>query len=95
MGILATGRKTVTAVGVPERISDLDLPLAGRVDITALSSNTGVIHVGLRDTSAVTGQENGWRLAALDVATFESQQLYDVWIDATVAGEGIHWGAVE
>lgn len=97
MAIMATGRKTVTAVGLPERLVDIVQGHAGRLDITALSTNTGSIYVGGRDVSGVSGSENGWRLDTVsgvgDMLTFINQQIYDVWIDATVAGEGIHWGA--
>ncbi len=95
MAIMATGRKTVTAVGLPERLVDLVQPVAGRLDITAPSTNTGDIYIGGRDVSGVAGQQNGWKLAPGDMWTVQNQQIYDVWIDATVAGEGVHWGAVE
>ena len=97
MAIMATGRKTVTAVGLPERLVGIAQPVVGRVDITALATNTGAIYVGGRDTSGVSGSENGWKLDVVssigDMLTLHNQQIYDVWIDATVAGEGVHWGA--
>ncbi len=95
MAIMATDRKTVTAVGLPERLVDIVQPVAGRLDVTAPSTNTGNIYIGGRDVSGVTGLENGWKLAPGDIWTVANQQIYDVWIDATVAGEGVHWGAVE
>lgn len=95
MAIMATGRKVVTAVGLAERLVDLVQPVAGRLDVTAPSTNTGDIYVGGRDVSGVSGSENGWRLSPGDMWTVQNQQIYDVWIDATVAGEGVHWGAVE
>lgn len=97
MGIQDIGRKTVTTAGIPVRISDLELPISGRVDITAIASNDGSIYVGTQDVSGVSGNEKGWKLDVLsgigDTVTFEKQQLFDVWIDATVDGEGVHWGA--
>lgn len=95
MGIQATGRKTVTATGIPERLVDIEQPVAGRLDVTAPATNTGNIYIGGRDVSGVSGSENGWKLAPGDLWTVRSQQIYDVWIDATVATEGVHWGAVE
>lgn len=95
MAIMATGRKTVTAVGLPERLVDLSQPVAGRLDVTAPSTNTGNIYIGGRNVSGVSGSQNGWKLAPGDMWTVSNQQIYDVWIDATVAGEGVHWGAVE
>lgn len=97
MAIMATGRKTVTAVGLPERLLDQPQGHAARLDVTALGTNTGAIYVGGRDVSGVSGSENGWRLDTVssvgDMLTLTNQQIYDVWIDATVAGEGVHWGA--
>lgn len=99
MGILAVGYKAVTTAGIPERLSELDLPIARTLDIIALPGNTGSIHVGGRNVSAVSGSETGWRLDVSnnvgDIATLENQQIREVWIDATVSGEGVHWGAVE
>ena len=97
MGIQDIGRKTVTTAGTPVRLTDLELPVCGRVDITALPTNDGSIYVGTQDVSGVSGNEKGWKLDVLtgigDTVTFEKQQLFDVWIDATDAGEGVHWGA--
>lgn len=98
MGIQDIGRKTVTTAGTPVRISDIELPISGRVDITALATNGGSIYVGTQDVSGVSGSEKGWKLDVLnsigDILTLRNQQLFDVWIDATVAGEGVHWAAV-
>lgn len=97
MAILDCGRKTVTTAGTPVRLVPNERPIAERVDITALVSNGGSIYVGTRDVSGVSGSETGWKLDILsgigDTVTFENQQLFDVWIDATVSGEGVHWGA--
>ncbi len=95
MAIMATGRKTVTAVGLPERLVDIVQPIAGRLDVAAPSTNTGNVYIGGRDVSGVAGLENGWRLTPGDMWSVSSQQIYDVWVDATVAGEGVHWGAME
>lgn len=97
MGIQDIGRKVVTTAGTPVRLSDLELPIACRVDITALPDNGGSVYVGTQDVSGVSGNEKGWKLDVRsgigDTVTFEKQQLFDVWIDATVSGEGVHWGA--
>lgn len=97
MAIQDIGRKTVTTAGTPVRLSEIELPIVARVDITALPSNGGSVFVGTRDVSGVSGNEKGWKLDVLsgigDTVTFERQQLFDVWIDATVSGEGVHWGA--
>lgn len=95
MGIVDTGRKIVATVGTPERLIDQAVGIAGRLDVTAPATNTGNIYIGGRDVSGVSGSENGWKLAPGDMWSVANQQIYDVWIDATVATEGVHWGAVE
>ncbi len=95
MAIQATGRKTVTAVGIPERLVDIVQGVAGRLDVTAPSTNVGNVYIGGRDVSGVSGSQNGWKLAPGDMWSVNNQQIYDVWIDVTVAGEGVHWGAVQ
>ena len=97
MGIRDIGRKTVTTAGTPVRLSDLELPVVERVTITALPGNQGSIYVGTQDVSGVSGNEKGWKLDVLSDTggrvTFKNQQLFAVWIDATVNGEGVHWGS--
>lgn len=95
MAIMATGRKVGTAVGIPERLVDIPQLIVGRLDVTAPATNIGDMYIGGRDVSGVAGLQNGWKLAPGDMWTVSNQQIYDVWIDATVAGEGVHWGAVE
>lgn len=99
MGIKDVGRMTVTTPGTPVRLSDLIVPVVGRIDITALAANTDSIYVGTQDVSGVSGSEKGWKLDVLnnigDILTLRNQQLFDVWIDAMVGGEGVHWGAVK
>lgn len=98
MPIGPTGRTIVTTAGVPVRLSDIAMPVVERIDITALPTNAGKIHVGDRNVSAQVGYENGWRLGVsgedCDVVTLDKQQLYDVWIDSTVNGEGVFWAAM-
>lgn len=99
MGIQDIGRKVVTTAGTPVRLSDLELPIVESVVIAALATNRGSIYVGTQDVSGVSGNEKGWKLdvssGTSDRVVFERQQLFDVWIDATVSGEGVHWGAME
>lgn len=90
--------KTVTTAGVPERLVDAEiLPLAGKLVVTALAANEGSIYVGDYDTLASAGK--GHKLDVLTGAgaefVFPRQQPFDIWVDATASGEGVHWALMD
>ena len=73
------------------------MPIAGRIDITALRTNTGQVYIGDVNVSAQAGSEAGFELDVVsnrgDTITLYNQDLYELWIDATVNGEGVFWGS--
>lgn len=90
--------KTVTTAGFPERMVDVPIePLASRLVITALAANTDSIYIGDYDTLASAGK--GHKLDVLnsigDQFVLPRQQPYDLWIDSTVNGEGVHWTLID
>lgn len=91
------GRQTVTTAGTAVRLVDQEQPVVGRVDITALTTNTGNIYLGDRNVSGQSGYEAGFLLQVTDgkpdVLTLYNQQLYDIWLDSTVNGEGVFWAS--
>jgi len=89
--ILADGTKTVTAVGFAERLSDLEGLPVGELEIMALGSNTGVVYVGTSDVSATRGTELRVTSSRGDVVTLMGQDPRDVWLDVSIAGEGVKW----
>jgi hypothetical protein len=94
MSIREQDTKTVTTAGVPERLVDVEiLPLATRLVVTAISSNTDSIYVGNYDTLA--SATKGHKLDALNNVgaefVFPRQQPFDIWVDSIVNGEGVHW----
>ena len=94
MASLKSGRQLVFTVGEPVRLSDVSM-IVQDVDVTALSTNTGTIYVGDVDVGAAAGSEAGFSpLSAGDALTFENVDLREIWLDATVAENGVHWGAV-
>lgn len=84
------GRKVVAAVGTRER-----LVAAGAGDevylirVTAETDNTGVVVVGADTVVAALATRRGTPLAAGESVTFEQVVSSDIWLDVTVAGEGV------
>lgn len=98
MPIREQDTKTVTTAGFPERLVDAPIePLAAKLVVTALASNDGSIYVGNYDTLASAGK--GHRLDAISGIgaefVFPGQQPFDIWLDATVSGEGVHWALID
>jgi len=83
------GSKAVTTAGT-------DLALAAstacrRVIIMARTSNTGVIAVGASGVDATLSTGDGVLLYPGDSIDFQIDNLADVYIDATVSGEGVRF----
>ena len=89
-GTISDGRKTVAAPGTPEALSPVLLPCS-RVDVQALSTNTGVVVVGGATVVAAAGTRRGVALAANQVFSFSIDNLAKVFLDVTVAGEGVSY----
>lgn len=83
------GVKTVTTAGT-------DVVLAGstackKVTIQAQTDNTGLIAVGTSGVDATEATGNGIILYAGDAIELEIDNLADIYIDATVSGEGVRY----
>ena len=93
---LVTGLKTVPTPGTPVPLSDTDLWVHSLV-VIADPSNTGIIYCGdstvHKDTKPVGPIGAGYSLPyAVGPNKFN---LNDIYIDATVAGEGVSWEAFQ
>jgi len=89
--ILADGTKTVTAIGFAERLADLEGLPVGTLHIQALNSNTGVVYFGTSDVSSARGDELHVTSERGDYQNLAGQDPRDVWLDVSVAGEGVKW----
>lgn len=86
---LGHGVKTVTTAGT-------DVALASstackRITIQAQTDNTGLIAVGGTGVDATEATGTGVILYAGDIFELETDNLADVFIDATVSGEGVRY----
>jgi hypothetical protein len=84
---IANGRKVVSAAATAEAISGAQA--CKNVDITAETDNTGVIVVGGTTVVAAVGTRQGTPLNAGDSYSIDIDDLSDIFIDATVSGEGV------
>ena len=83
---IGDGRKTVATAGTREALADSTEAKA--VTITAETDNTGWIVVGDATVVAALATRRGTPLEAGDSYSFVLNNLADVYIDATVDGEG-------
>ena len=83
-GTLFNGQKTVTAAGTQVQ---LGAQSCNRINIKALSGNTGLIYVGVSTVDSATGFE----LSAKEQITLDITDASMVWIDSSVNGEGVSY----
>jgi len=84
------GRQVVTTAGT--RVNFSNVPCE-RVDITALSSNTGIVVIGAITCVAAAGTRRGTPLVANQPYSIEIDNLNKLYIDSTVSGEGVSYTA--
>lgn len=83
------GVKTVTAAGTDEALSTSTS--ARWVIIQAQTDNTGVIAVGEAGVDATVATGNGVALAAGESISLPAEDLANIYIDATVSGDGVRY----
>lgn len=82
------GRKVVAAAGTDLPLETSSTP-AKVVIVTAETNNTGVIVVGASGVDAALSTRTGTPLMPGDSTVLEIDDLADVYIDATVTGDGV------
>jgi hypothetical protein len=78
----------VTIAGTRVQLPDIS---CREITIIARSNNTGIIYVG---DSLVSSSRFGIELSAKEKITFNVANANQIWIDASVSGEGISYIAV-
>ena len=87
---VADGRKTVTTAGTRERLASTNTPCR-KVTIMALLENTDYIVVGSSTVVASAGSRQGIPLSAGASITLDVEDLYPIYIDSVVSGEGVSY----
>lgn len=86
---IAHGVKTITAAGTDEALAGSTT--AKEVTIQSQTDNTGLIAVGGSGVDATEATGNGIILYAGDSVTIQCDNLADIFIDASVSGEGVRY----
>lgn len=82
------GRKVVAAAGTAERLVSTNTP-AREVTIMALLGNSDYVVVGGSSVVAAVATRQGIPLSAGSSITLRNvRDLYEIWIDSVVSGEG-------
>ena len=84
-------RQIVTTVGTPVQVSPLT-DVWSQVTFQALFANTGYVAIGGATVRASDGSQNALLIkggTSLERQTFTNVRLCDLWIDATVANDGV------
>lgn len=85
---IGTGRKVVAAAGTAVTLESSSHAVDS-VLITAETNNTGTMAVGGAAVVATVATRQGTPLNAGDSITLRLVDLYEVYIDATVTGDGV------
>lgn len=84
------GVKTVAAAGTDEALVSV-ITWAKWVTIQAQTDNTGIIAVGAAGVDATVATGTGIALTAGAMTTIPCEDLYDIYVDATVSGDGVRF----
>lgn len=79
------GQKKIATAGTTERITDQVIKTE-KVILKALAVNTGIVYVGFDEH---LDSSNGFELSAKEQREIEIDRLDKIWLDVSVAGEGI------
>lgn len=82
------GRKTVSVAGTPERLVSSNTPCR-KVEVQALPTNTDNVAIGASTVDAAAGAERGTVLPPTGSATLYVEDLYALYVDSAVSGEGV------
>lgn len=87
---IKTLQKNVTASGTPEQLNaSYGVQRGQQVVVKAKLANTGTITVGPSSADALNSSASHFKLRANESLTLSIGNLNEVYIDATVSGEGV------
>lgn len=90
MGNVRDGRKVVASAGTRERLVSSNTRCE-KVEITALEGNSDVIVVGDVTCVAALATRRGTPLVPGQTMTLYVQDLYTLYLDSMVSGEGVSY----
>ena len=88
--LIVAHKELVTTAGTAVQLPSVIIPYDKEVSIKAPSTNTGTIYIG---NSKLEAEDHtmGYPLTASEAIEYKIKNLNQLWIDATVAGEGVVW----
>jgi len=92
MPVPIDGSARVAVVDKPRRLSEQSL-VVSRADIRSASSNQAEVLIGGPAVRAVATDQRGFLLVAKAVLTLENVDLAEWYLDGTVVGDYVFWGA--
>lgn len=88
--VVGNGRKTVSSSGTPVQLSGTSTECK-RIDIVALSANSGQVAIGGSTVVAASGSESGAIILPTGSYTLFVTNLNLIYIDSAVSGEGVSY----
>lgn len=85
------GQKNVTTAGKPEVLGELEIPDGYPVTVIAKTGNTGYIYLGKNEGVCANSNMRFDGLSAGLAHSLPVKNLSEIWIDASVDGEGVSW----
>lgn len=79
----------VVVSGTPVQLANNAVPPGIAIVVKARSTNTGTVTVGNSSANALNTATNNQRLLQNQSLELEVQNTNSIWVDATVAGEGV------
>lgn len=86
---ILTLQKNVTTSGTPVQVGSQLIDSEDTIVIKAKAANTGSICIGHDSASALNSGSAHFKLAAGEGVELYCRNLNQIWIDATVNGEGV------
>lgn len=93
---LISGKKVIATAGTPLQLVSTVGTFAKKLTITPFSANTGVIAIGGSAATTVANATIGSQQGLVAIKAATPLELYDVdlsqvWVDASVNGEGVSY----
>ena len=85
------GQKTVATAGTPVQLPDLEIPDGYPVTVIAKTGNTGYIYLGKSEAECGNSVLRFDGLSAGLAHSLKIKNLKEIWVDASVDGEGVSW----
>jgi len=82
-------QQNVTASGTPEQLTAYPIPDGVTVVVKAKTANTGTITIGGTSDEALNTGTSYFPLLSGQSVGYQVSNTDDIWIDATVTGEGV------